>query len=159
MVKIGVKVEGLRATLRKLSVLDDDSRELTASIRSAAQKIADAEASRIVAAGQARGSTARLAARSVRAVRDRDPKIVAGGGRKLGHGKADDLFFGAEFGGQRRKTTMQFPPHRGTVGYWYWPTLREDAAEMAREWSTVVDDIADAWESSADRLGDLAVEL
>jgi hypothetical protein len=67
---------------------------------------------------------------------------IHGGG---GQGLAATLFWGAEFGGQkrrktylgtskhgkrylikRRRTTMMFQIHLGTRGYFYLPTLRED---------------------------------
>lgn len=41
---------------------------------------------------------------------------------------AGDMFYGAEFGGGRRPSTRQFPTYRST-GYWFWPTLRQDAGQ------------------------------
>lgn len=50
-----------------------------------------------------------------------------------------DVFFGAEFGGQRSKTTMQFPPHRGKGGYFFWPTVRRMRNEIAEEYLDTLD--------------------
>lgn len=70
-----------------------------------------------------------------------------GGGATVkggGHGLGGVLFKGAEYGGRRkrktyamerngtvfvvnrRRTTMQFLPHLGTRGYFFWPTIRRD---------------------------------
>lgn len=83
----------------------------------------------------------RHAAGSVTLARTRDGIDLAGGrGATLGA----VLFDGAEYGGRkatrvpyatrsplgrayvvRRRTTMQFKPHLGREGYFYWPTIRE----------------------------------
>lgn len=75
-------------------------------------------------------------------VRLRDgAQVRAGGGGGLG----SELLYGTEFGGRRRprrayvtrsrrgtpyivrrRTTMQFLPHLGRRGYWYWPSVRRD---------------------------------
>lgn len=70
--------------------------------------------------------------------------------------------YGAEFGGQhrrttyygrsklgsryiiiRRRTTMQFRPHRGREGYWFTPTIREGRGreQVLRAWADLVDDV------------------
>jgi hypothetical protein len=81
-----------------------------------------------------------LAAGSVRARRDRVPVIVAGGASKAGQ-----VFFGAEFGGQRRKTTQQFRPYRGTQGYWFYPALRAMTPKVLEEYGKALDRAAGRW--------------
>ena len=52
-----------------------------------------------------------------------------------------DVFFGAEFGGQARKTTKQFPPHRGKGGYFFWPTVRESRNKIAEEYLDTIEKV------------------
>ena len=65
------------------------------------------------------------AAESLRAAKGDTPTV------KLGS-NLYPFAMGAEFGGQRRSTTMQFPPWRGSstgAGYFLWPTVR-----LLRDW-------------------------
>ncbi len=83
----------------------------------------------------------RHAVSTVRITRDRDGITIRGGG---GGGLGGTLFAGGEFGGRksrkktysrrspkgyahvvRRRTTMQFLPHLGKEGYFFYPTVRE----------------------------------
>lgn len=57
------------------------------------------------------------------------------------------IFFGAEFGGQRRPETMQFPPHRGTRGYWLFPTARANAEHFQEIWGAGVDEAMKEWDN------------
>jgi hypothetical protein len=45
-----------------------------------------------------------------------------------------DVFFGAEFGGGARPTTRQFLRHRYRSGYFFWPTVRKEKENIAREY-------------------------
>lgn len=56
------------------------------------------------------------------------------------------LFFGAEFGGQGRPTTMQFPPYQGKRGYWFYPTARENADRFNQQWADAVDVAMKPWD-------------
>lgn len=56
------------------------------------------------------------------------------------------LFFGAEFGGQGRPTTMQFPPYQGKRGYWFYPTARENADRFNQQWADAVDEAMKPWD-------------
>jgi hypothetical protein len=86
---------------------------------------------------------ARHAARNLRVASTTDGVAVAAGG--------DPTIFGAEFGSHRkrrkayatrsrkgngylvrRRTTMQFKPHLGKRGYWFWPAVRTDLAGINR---------------------------
>lgn len=55
--------------------------------------------------------------------------------------KAGDVFFGAEFGGGRKKRTQQFPPHRGRLGYFFWQAVRERRSFINEEYSKAIDDV------------------
>lgn len=56
------------------------------------------------------------------------------------------IFFGAEFGGQGRPTTMQFPPYQGKRGYWFYPTARENADRFNQQWADAVDVAMQPWD-------------
>lgn len=61
------------------------------------------------------------------------------GKRAANSTKMADVFFGAEFGGQARRTTMQFPAYRGNQGYVFWPTVRANRGKIAEEYLTAID--------------------
>ena len=54
-------------------------------------------------------------------------------------------FFGAEFGGQGRPTTMQFPPYQGKRGYFLFPSARANADRFNDMWSKAVDEGMKEW--------------
>lgn len=159
-VGMGIEVPDLKKTLATLNKLPG---EATVAMRDASQQIAADEADRLRSAGMSSGDKqSKLVAGVIRAKRDRVPSIAAGGTKKVapsrkiyrsttnrtktGRGKlvkpsAGDIFFGAEFGGRRRKTTQQFRPHRGRKGYWFWPQLRADEARMISAYDEAVTDV------------------
>jgi hypothetical protein len=90
--------------------------------------------------GAAFTSIQRHAASTVNVTKGSQGIVIKGGG---GGGLGGILFAGAEFGGRKqkkvyrstrspagkayvvkRRTTMQFLPHLGQEGYFYWPTVR-----------------------------------
>lgn len=151
-----IGMPGLPSLLRVLSKLP---KELQNEIRDSATEIAETEAKKIIQ--NAVWPQERLAASAVRARRDRIPVIVAGGAKRLSvsggrsgarRPRAGDVFFGAEFGGQGRKTTMQFQPHNGTEGHFFFPTLREDHDKIMDTWLDAVDGISKDWTSGSDSL-------
>jgi hypothetical protein len=50
-----------------------------------------------------------------------------------------DVFFGAEFGGGAKPTTKQFLRHRGRSGYFFWPTVRKEKENIAKEYLAAID--------------------
>lgn len=143
-----IEVEGLRPLLSAMNKLPKD---MNGRLRDASQEIATDEAAAIQAAGRSSDAQSRLVAPTVRARRDRVPAIVGGGAKRLaaeGRPKAMVIFFGAEFGGRKRKTTQQFRPHKGKQGYWFWPTLRRDEDRMVGTWLDAVDGVLDEWSES-----------
>jgi hypothetical protein len=50
-----------------------------------------------------------------------------------------DVFFGAEFGGRRRKTTQQFLRHRGRQGYFFWQAVRDKKSYISKAYSEKID--------------------
>jgi len=77
------------------------------------------------------------------------PKIKAGVGKSSAHprmiaGKktrpaAGDIFFGVEFGGNRRSTTRQFPHHRGKKGYVLFPTIIKMHGFIKKEYTDQIE--------------------
>lgn len=115
-----IRVEGLRelnAALKKLDGLDKELRPLNRSIASD-----EADRARMVA--ESLGGVAAKVAPSVRASAGALSAGVAFGG------PAYPMAMGAAFGGQGRPTTQQFRPHKGTTGYFPYPTIRADLPEI-----------------------------
>lgn len=139
--KVGIEVEGLREVLTRLNKLGPD---LNREVRVSSKEIAEEEAGRIRSAAGGSGDVVSAAVgATVRARSDRLPSIVGGGARRLhqlsGKPRLSDVFFGAEYGGGKRATTRQFRPHKGKVGYWFWPQIREDQELMLQEWAEALD--------------------
>lgn len=143
-----IAIEGMKPALAALTRM---GKEASGKARDASTQIAAKEVARIRgrAAGTSRQSA--LVAGSIKTRRDRAPAIAAGGAGRLPVSRrgrpprAGDVFFGAEFGGGARRTTRQFPPHKGTEGYFFWPTLRADVGSMFAEWAKALDQITDEW--------------
>ena len=124
---------------RTHSVTIDGDREVAAAIAQiptrleseladATARVTEAEAIRLRQAADTK--QARMVAPSIKVTsRKGFPGIIAGGSATI-PGKAKtkfgQVFFGAEFGGQGRRTTFQFRPHNGVEGYWFYEQLRED---------------------------------
>jgi hypothetical protein len=147
-VALTLEVDGLPATLRAFSRF---GKAANTELREAAQRHATSAVPAILAAAAGQGPQARLAATSLRAPRDRTPVLVAGGSRRLpvqGRRRrppAGMVLFGAEFGGGARPSTRQFPPHRGTEGYWLFPTLRRILPGLTRRYIDTLEALARKW--------------
>lgn len=59
-----------------------------------------------------------------------------------------DVFFGAEFGGQARPTTKQFLRHRGRSAYFFWPTVRKEKENIAREYLDAIQKVLNTLKDS-----------
>ena len=104
---------------------------------------------------------AAIVARTVRGNRDRIPSVTIGGskGRVSGGANAGQLLFGNEFGGDRNaygnlnafpNGGFRFPPRtdregRGNVGYWIFPTLKDNQTELTDKWMTAVKKVFAKW--------------
>ena len=138
-----IVVDGYReciAAFRKLP------RDASQEIRLASTRIADTEVAAI--RGAASGNRqAQAAAQSLRARKDRFPALVIGGARRVtaSGARAGDLLFGAEFGAAPT-TPGGFRAHRGTEGYFLFPTLRRDSTRMYAEWLEAAAKIVSGWE-------------
>lgn len=127
-----VRVEGLKDFQRELRKLDA---ALPRELRKANIEAAEVVAKPARARAESQGSTAAKVAPSIKAAGEqRRSKITLGGPRF-------PMALGAEFGGQGRPTTQQFRPHRGTEGYFLYPTVRDTREPFI-----------DAYEDALDRL-------
>ena len=136
--------------------------EFNKEMRIAAEEVAQVivDKAKVNAAGQpkhgpsVRGSSGMSQAQAVvnglRARRDRIPTIRLD--HKRGFVSASrpnrkrktkvtmgDVFYGAEFGGHRRKTTQQFLRHRGHQGYFFWQAVRDNKSYIAKAYSEKID--------------------
>jgi hypothetical protein len=60
-----------------------------------------------------------------------------------------DVFFGAEFGGGARPTTRQFLRHRYRSGYFFWPTVRKEKENIAREYLDAIQRVLNTLKDTA----------
>jgi hypothetical protein len=152
---VTIRITGLQETLAKLKGLPDEANK---QLRKAAGVIAADVAKTAKASGMAEGAQAALEATTVTVKKDRFPAVQAGGGRRLGrYGKpAYKLLFGSEFGmnehsgwyGKPRydeSTGFQYQEHRGQSGAWFFPSVEENAPEIADAWTAAANAIVDSF--------------
>ncbi len=141
-------VMGLNTALRKLP------KETIVRLRDASVVIAAKVAADAQGRAQQEGKLAALVGPSIRATRDKVPVVRMGGATKLPESGAGwthsrsgsrqtigDVMWGAEFGGQRRPTTGQFFPWRGSgagAGYFLYPAVRGDETYIHDEYSAAL---------------------
>lgn len=162
-IKIQPDMRDLRDTLKALNKMD---KEANTELKDDVQSITMWMANAIQQAGFAHTKyprQAEIVARTVRGNRDRIPSVTIGGskGRVSGGANAGQLLFGNEFGGDRNafgnKTAFKnggfrFPPRtdregRGNVGYWIFPTLKENQTTLTDKWKAAVQRVFDKWGS------------
>ena len=162
-IKIQPDMRDLRDTLKALNKMD---KEANTELKDDVQSITMWMANAIQQAGFAHPiylRQAEIVARTVRGNRDRIPSVTIGGskGRVSGGANAGQLLFGNEFGGDRNafgnKTAFKnggfrFPPRtdregRGNVGYWIFPTLKENQTTLTDKWKAAVQRVFDKWGS------------
>jgi hypothetical protein len=139
-----IQIVGITEFLRDASKAD---KRFDTEMRKAAQNVAENlnQKAKAEAATVTRSSQAIEVMKGMRARRDRIPTIKLSEKsafvsksnpnrkrkRKVTRG---DVFFGAEFGGQARPRTKQFLRHRGRSAYFFWPTVRKEKDNIAREY-------------------------
>ena len=146
-----VIVKDLFETLNKFQKA---SKAFNGEMRKVAYQIArDLEGQvRIEAGTVSRASQAIQVARGLRAKNDRIPTIglrskepfiskSRPNSKRRIKVTRGDVFFGAEFGGGARRTTLQFLRHRGQSGYFFWPTVRKRKNEIAKEYLEGIDKV------------------
>lgn len=138
---VGVKVAGVRDLLKVLSKMPKD---LQNNVRDASTLIAQ---DLVDGATQAASTPLQqLAASGLKVKRDRIPMVRVGSQVLKPGTRASDVFYGAEFGGRARPTTQQFLEHRGTRGYFFYPTARANAARHYTMWTDAVDKAMASWD-------------
>ena len=144
-----VVVKDLYETLRKFSKA---SPEFNKELRKVAYTIARSIETKVkIEAGSvSRASQAIEVAKGLRASNERIPTIKLrskesfvsksrpNSKRKIKVTRGD-VFFGAEFGGGAKRNTLQFLRHRGQSGYFFWPTVRKQKNEIAKEYLEGID--------------------
>lgn len=124
---VDIRSEDLKRLRRDLKQLPDEAKdELNSEIHSLADDIAGEARSNALGLG----GVAAKSAPSVKATSARRSALTAGIG--LG-GNSAPWAGGAEFGGQRRPTTQQFKPWRGsgeTTGYFLYPAIRANSDDI-----------------------------
>ena len=135
-----IEIKGINKLLRALSTIPKD---LQQEVRDASADIARD----LVSGATAAASTPqqRMVVGGLKVRRDRVP-VVATGGTLRGGTKTRDVFYGAEFGGQKRNTTMQFPPHKRQQGYFLYPTARARGRHYADMWADAIDKAFKDWD-------------
>lgn len=132
-----VTVTGVNETLSAFNRLPKEANQ---TLRERTKELAAVLAADAQSAGGASDAQSAAVAPTVRARKDRIPKVAAGGAKRVASTRtpAHKIFFGAEFGAN----LPQFRPHKGREGYWLWPTIREGTEETARVWQDILDEVA-----------------
>ena len=60
-----------------------------------------------------------------------------------------DVFFGAEFGGGATPRTKQFLRHRYRSGYFFWPTVRKEKENIAKEYLDAIQEVLNTLKDKA----------
>jgi hypothetical protein len=139
-----IEIVGIAAFLRDAAKADE---RFNTEMRKAAQNVAENlnQKAKAEATTVTRSRQATEVMKGMRARRDRIPTVKLSEKsafvsksnpnrnrkRKVTRG---DVFFGAEFGGQATPRTQQFLRHRGRSGYFFWPTVRKEKENIAREY-------------------------
>ena len=160
-IKIQPDMRDLRDTLKALNTME---KEANVELKDDVQAITMWMATAIQRAGFTHPEypkQAYIVAKTVRGNRDRVPSVTIGGskGRVSGGANAGQLLFGNEFGGDRNaygnlnafpNGGFRFPPRtdregRGNVGYWIFPTLKENQSTITDKWKDAVQRVFDKW--------------
>lgn len=88
------------------------------------------------ATGAANTSQAQLAAQALAVGTSEDGAEIT---------NSSPLFYGSEFGGQARPSTMHFPPHNGRRGYWFYPARRANDDRFMEIWDKGIELAMKEW--------------
>lgn len=126
------KIEGYDEFQRDTKKIE---KNLPESMREASLQIARD----LIAAASANASTtqANLAAQEFNVGDDETGATIS---------NSSPLFFGSEFGGQSRPTTMHFPPHNGRRGYWFYPAKRDNEDRFIEIWDKGIELAMNPWD-------------
>ncbi len=130
-----VQIIGLREFRRDLKGTDP---KYAARLKVANIKAADHIVRRATSRATALGGVAAKAAPSLRAVKSATQSAVRLTERFPSKGSRKSFELGAEFGASRYK---QFKPHKGTEGYFLYPTIRAEREYVTHIYARAVDSI------------------
>ena len=155
----GVEVKGIYEFLRDASKAD---KRFDVESRIAAGKVAEnlLVKARAEAGSVTRNRQALEVMKGMRVGKDRIPKVylatksgfvsVSNPNRKRKRKVTrGDVFFGAEFGGGARPRTKQFLRHRGRSAYFFWPTVRKEKENIAREYLDAIQKVISTLKDNA----------
>ena len=155
----GVEVKGIYEFLRDASKAD---KRFDVESRIAAGKVAEnlLVKARAEAGSVTRNRQALEVMKGMRVGKDRIPKVylatksgfvsVSNPNRKRKRKVTrGDVFFGAEFGGGARPRTKQFLRHRGRSAYFFWPTVRKEKENIAREYLDAIQKVINTLKDNA----------
>lgn len=150
---VAVRIDGAAQTLAAFKSLPKDASD---ELRTAALELAELLAQRVRSAGASEGRQAAKLASTVKAKRDRIPTFTVGGTKKIFRGRKDGTgreafrgLFGSEYGGRGHG----FKPHRGAAGYWIWPTVEANQADISKTWGEAADAIIEKFTEGGDPSG------
>ena len=154
-----VQIIGIAAFLRDAAKADE---RFNTEMRKAAQQVAENlnEKAKAEATTVTRSRQATEVMKGMRARRDRIPTIKLSEKsafvsksnpnrkrkRKVTRG---DVFFGAEFGGGATPRTKQFLRHRYRSGYFFWPTVRKEKENIAKEYLDAIQKVLNTLKDKA----------
>lgn len=122
-------IDGLAETQAKFKALP---KEVKKGADEQVREVARFVASNAKAA--ARTPAERKAATTIKA--QKNSVSLGGGGKRQAAGS---MALGTEFGGGKRSTTQQFRSHRGTRGYFFWPSIRRNSDKIKKMWDDMVE--------------------
>lgn len=124
-------IEGLDETIRAFRRLPKEVQDLSDDLVR--------EIPRFVADQTRAAASTRAEVKAASTIKSQKNTVsLGGGGRK---NRAGGMALGTEFGGQGRKTTMQFRPHRGREGYFFWPTIRANSETIKKMWDDLLEKV------------------
>ena len=143
-VTLSAEVRGAAELVRACARME---REAPGTVRDQAAEVADDLADRIQAAGRSDTRQSARAAGTVRSTGGFVPQVTAG---------PHPLLFGSEFGMTRHSgwyakgryyssPGMQFRPHNGGDGYWFFPTHRANLDWELEYFAEAIDELLDGW--------------
>lgn len=130
-----VRIEGLRELNKALKELGPD---FPREMRKVNKEVATGVKDHAIRNALGQGGVAAHVAPSLKSSAGVNSAAVSLGGA------AHPAAGGAEFGGQRRPTTQQFKPWRGSdsnAGYFLYPAIRDDADHIYNDYLEALDDL------------------
>jgi len=141
-ITVRVSAPGINDVLRSFRELPDNAQD---ELRSEAQKLAETLAQKIRADGKTDAAPqSPIVASTVNVVEGKLlPTIEVGGEKRIGRRRvpAYRLLFGSVFGSNAYQQFHR--PHNGQAGYWVYPTVERNGAEIVKAWNRAAENIAE----------------